>query len=343
MSTATKVKVRAYELSGDFSIEALKVAERSLPELKPNEVRVQIKAVSLNYRDLLVIKGLYSRNLKLPLVPTSDGAGEVVEIGELVSRVKVGDRVAGIFMQRWIAGSCNAAASQSSLGGAVDGMLADQVILNEEGLVHIPSHLSFEEASTLPCAAVTAWNALNASGQIKSGETVLTMGTGGVSLFALQFAKIAGARVIITSSSDDKLKRVKEMGVSDVINYKKTPDWEKAALELTNGGGVDHLVELGGAGTLSRSFKACKIGGTISLIGVLSGGDGVNPMPILMKHLRLQGIYVGSRQMFEDMNRAIELHKLKPVIDKVFEFDQAKEALKHMESGAHFGKIVIKI
>jgi len=346
MSTATKTvgTVKAYVLTGEFGIDKLTVQERPSPALKANEVRIKVKAVSLNYRDLLVVKGLYSRKLPFPLVLCSDGAGEVVEVGEEAKRFAVGDRVAAAFMPRWTAGAISPEAAQSALGGSVDGILSEHVVLHEDGLVRIPEHLSFEEASTLPCAGVTAWNALISTGQLKAGDTILTMGTGGVSLFALQFAHITGARVIITSSSDKKLERVKQMGAHDTINYRSNADWEKAVLEMTGKLGVDHVVELGGAGTLEKSLKAVKLGGHISLIGVLSGGDGVvNPMPVLMKNVRLQGIYVGSRRMFEEMNNAISLHKLKPVVDKVFAFDQVKEALTHMESGSHFGKIVIRL
>ncbi len=344
MSTATETytKQSAYEIT-EFGIDALKSNERQAPALKANEVRVKVQAVSLNYRDLLVVKGLYNKNLPFPLIPLSDGSGVVVEVGDLVTRVKVGDRVAAIFMQKWLSGAIKKEYGESALGGAIDGMLADHVVLNENGLVKIPEYLSFEEAATLPCAAVTAWNALIASGAIKPGDTVLTMGTGGVSLFALQFAKMNGARVIITSSSDEKLKRAKEMGADHTINYKKNENWEKVVLEKTGGMGVDHVVELGGAGTLDRSIKAVRVGGHISVIGVLAGGSGFNPMPILMKNICLQGIYVGSRQMFEDMNVALTQHKIHPVIDKVFGYDQVQAALKHMESGSHFGKIVVSL
>jgi NADPH:quinone reductase-like Zn-dependent oxidoreductase len=345
MSTAIKTdaKVKSYEIDGDFGIDALKISERPSLPLSANQVRLKMHAASLNYRDLMVIKGDYARKLPFPLIPLSDGAGEVIEVGEQVTRVKVGDRVAGTFLQKWLAGPNGPTYGKSALGGAVNGMLADQVVLHEDGMVHIPAYLSYEEAATLPCAAVTAWNALIASGGIKPGDTVLTMGTGGVSLFALELAKINGARVIITSSSDEKLERAKQLGAHELINYKKHPDWEKKVLELTNNVGANHVVELGGAGTLEKSLKSVIVGGRISLIGVLTGGGEVNPMPILMKNVCVQGIYVGSREMFEHMLVAMTLHKSKPIIDRVFSFDQVKEALKHMESGAHFGKIVIKI
>jgi NADPH:quinone reductase-like Zn-dependent oxidoreductase len=334
--------MKAYEI-GDFSIDALKIVDRPVPKPGYGQVLVKVLAASLNYRDLLVIKGKYSRNLPLPLIPFSDGAGEVVETGEGVSRVKTGDRVAGIFMQKWLAGEMNEEKTGSDLGGSIDGMLAEYVVLREEGLVRLPEHLSYEEGATLPCAAVTAWHALIEEG-LKPGQTVLTLGTGGVSLFALQFARLAGARVIITSGSDEKLDRVRSMGVTDCINYKVHPEWEKRVKDLTGGVGVDAVVEVGGAGTLPKSIKSAKMGGRISLIGVLTGAEGeINPLPAVMKSVRILGIFVGSREMFEAMNRAIGLHGLRPVIDRVFPFKDVREALNCMESAAHLGKIVIRI
>jgi NADPH:quinone reductase-like Zn-dependent oxidoreductase len=334
--------MKAYEIR-EFGIDALTAVERPVPKPGHGQALVKVRAVSLNYRDLLVIKGLYSRNLPLPLVPFSDGAGEVVETGDGVTRVKPGDRVAGIFMQKWLDGEVDEEKARSALGGAIDGVLAEYVVMSQDGLVRIPEHLSNEEGATLPCAAVTAWHAVIEAG-LKPGETVLTLGTGGVSLFALQFAVMAGARVIVTSGSDEKLARVRDMGVRDCINYKAVPDWEKPVRELTGGSGVDLVVEVGGAGTLPRSIKAVRMGGHISLIGVLTGTTGeVNPLPVVMKGVRVQGIFVGSRAMFEAMNRAIRLHQLRPVVDRVFSFDETKDALHYMESAAHFGKIVIRI
>jgi NADPH:quinone reductase-like Zn-dependent oxidoreductase len=279
----------------------------------------------------------------LPLIPMSDGAGEVVETGAGVTRVKRGDRVAGIFMQNWLCGEASASAARGALGGSLDGMLAEYVVLSQNGVVHIPAHLTYEEAATLPCAAVTAWNALT-SWMLKPGISVLGQGTGGVSIFALQFAKLAGARVIVTSSSDEKLKKAEGLGASGLINYKSTPDWDQKAAELTNGIGVDHIVEVGGWGTLSRSMNAVRVGGRISLIGLLTGAEGaVNPMPVLGKQIQVQGIFVGSRDMFESMNRAITVNQLRPVIDRVFGFHEAREALRYLESGAHLGKVVIRV
>ncbi|WP_435011392.1 zinc-dependent alcohol dehydrogenase family protein [Tundrisphaera lichenicola] len=333
--------MKAYRIHETNGPDSLKSEE--LPEPKPGhgQVAVRVRAVSLNYRDLMVIKGAYGRNQRLPLIPLSDGAGEVAAVGPGVTGLKVGDRVAGCFFSEWADGPMTEAATNSAMGGAVDGMLAEQVVLPEGGVVRVPEHLTFEEAACLPCAGLTAWHALMESRRVKAGETVLIQGTGGVSIFALQFARVAGARVIATSSSDAKLARVREMGASDGINYKTTPDWDVAVRNLTEGAGVDHIVEVGGAGTLARSFRAVKLGGHIPLIGVLTGGGEVDPRMLLFKNIRLQGIYVGSHAMFEAMNRAIALHKIRPVIDRVFPFEQAVEAYKHLESGAHFGKVVI--
>ena len=308
------------------------------------EVAVRVRAASLNFRDLLVLKGAYNPKIPFPFVPLSDGAGEVLEVGPGVQRFKAGDRVAAAFMPRWLSGPPTEAASASALGGGGVGMLSEVVVLPAEGLVPIPSHLSFEEAATLPCAGVTAWNALVEEGEIRPGQTVLIQGTGGVSLFALQIAKAAGARVIATSGSETKLARVLEMGASDVVNYKTNPEWDRRVRELTGGEGVDHVIEVGGAGTLARSLRAVKIGGRVSLIGVLSGGvSDINIFPILMKSLRIQGIYVGSRLMFEHFNGAVAANRIHPVIDRVFDLQDAPDALRYIESGTHFGKIVIRL
>lgn len=326
-----------------FGVENLHFHTLPDPFPGPGKAVVRVRACSLNFRDLLVSKGAYGRAVKPPLVPLSDGAGEVIAVGERVTRIKPGDRVCGIFFQKWIDGEIDDEKANSAMGGAIDGMLSEQVCLNAEGLTRFPDHLSFEEAATLPCAAVTAWNALFASGRLKPGDTVLVQGSGGVSMFALQFAKMAGARVIATSSSDAKLGRLKEMGADALVNYKTTPDWDKPAREFTNGIGVDHVVEVGGAGTLPISVKAVRRAGYIATIGVLSGPGEVDARMILLKSLRVRGIYVGSRVMFEDMNRAIAASGMRPVIDRVFGFDETAEAMKYMESGAHFGKVCIRL
>jgi NADPH:quinone reductase-like Zn-dependent oxidoreductase len=334
--------MRAYEIT-KFGLDELKISERPEPKPGAGQVVVKVRAVSLNFRDLMMVKGQYNPKLKMPMVPCSDAAGEVIAAGEGVTRVKTGDRVCGIFMQGWVGGDVNEAIARTALGGAIDGVLAESVALSEEGVVPIPEHLSFEEAATLPCAAVTAWHALVTEGKIRAGDTVLTLGTGGVSTFALQFGVASGARVITTSSHDEKLARTKSMGAWETINYKSTPDWEERVRKLT-GGGVDHVVEVGGSGTLAKSLRAARMGGTVSVIGALSGGAGeVSPLPILMKSLRLQGIFVGSREMFEAMNRAIVAHKIRPVVDRMFPFEEVRDAMRCMASGAHFGKIVIKV
>lgn len=335
--------MKAFEIRGSFGFDNLCLTERPDPAPGHGQVLVRVRAVSLNYRDLLLVKGLYNPKLPLPLIPCSDGAGEVVAVGEGVTRVQVGDRVAGIFMQKWLAGELDERGARSALGGEIDGMLAELAVLSEEGVVRLPEHLTYEEGATLPCAAVTAWHAVVESG-IRPGDTVLVLGTGGVSIFALQFARLCGARVIATSGSDAKLARVKEMGAADGVNYRSVPDWDRAVRDLTSGSGVDLIVEVGGAGTLPRSLRAVRIGGRISLIGVLTGGTGeVNPLPAVMKNVRVQGILVGSRAMFEAMNRAIALHGLRPVIDRVFPFAEAPAALAYLESGTHFGKVCISV
>ncbi len=335
--------MKAFAIQNKFGLDSLTLIER--PDLAPGygQVLIKLRAVSLNYRDLMVVKGLYNPKLPLPRIPFSDGVGEVVAVGEGVTEVKTGDRVAGIFFQKWLCGELTETKAQSALGGAIDGLLTQYAVLHEDGVVSVPEHLTDEEGAALPCAAVTAWNALVTSGGVKAGDTVLVQGTGGVSIFALQFAKLLGARVIATSSSDEKLESVRQLGASDTINYKQTPEWGKRVQELTQDIGVDYVVEVGGAGTLNQSLRAVRHGGQISLIGVLSGGSGeINTASILRKNVRVQGIYVGSREMFEAMNKAIALHKLRPVIDRVFEFSEAPQALKYMESGAHFGKICIR-
>jgi NADPH:quinone reductase-like Zn-dependent oxidoreductase len=334
--------MKAYEYR-QFGLEHLALVEREEPRPAANEVVVRFHAASLNFRDIMFAKGVYNPRARLPAVPFSDGAGVVSAVGEGVTRWKVGDRVCPIFTQGWIDGPPSAQKNKTALGaGDLDGVLREFGAFHESGLVRIPEHLSFEEAATLPCAAVTAWNALVESGGLKAGDTVLTLGTGGVSIFALQFAKQHGARVIATSSSDEKLARARELGADETINYKTTPAWDKEVLRLTGGAGVDHVVEVGGSGTLAKSANAARVGGHVSVIGVLASGGDFNPVSILMKSLRMQGIFVGSRQMFEDMNRAIEATRLKPVVDKTFSFGEAREALRYMESGSHLGKIVLK-
>lgn len=336
--------MKAYQIHDLTGPAGLRVADLPEPSAGPGQVVIAVRATSLNYRDLMMARGQYNPRLPMPCVPLSDGAGEVVEVGPGATRFRVGDRVAGCFMPDWQAGPPTEAGGKTALGAGGVGMLAERVALPEGGVVPLPDHLSYEEAATLPCAAVTAWHALFevAGTKVQAGDTVLVQGTGGVSIFALQFAKFAGARVIATSSSDEKLDRVRALGASDGINYKTTPDWDVAVRNLTDERGVDHVVEVGGPGTLPRSIKSTRVGGQIALIGVLTGGE-VDPRPLLMKSIRLQGIFVGSRVMFEAMNRAIALHRLQPVVDRVFPFDQAPAAYEHLASGSHFGKVVVAV
>ncbi|ATR20675.1 Alcohol dehydrogenase [Roseomonas mucosa] len=334
--------MRAYHLPKAGAIEDLTLTALETPRPARRQVLVRMRAASLNYRDLLVATGRYGKTEVRPgLVPLSDGAGEVAAVGPDVTRVKEGDRVAGIFMQGWIAGPPDESYRATALGGSIDGVLAEYVLFEEEGLVHLPEHLSFEEGACLPCAGVTAWNALTALRPVGPEQTVLLLGTGGVSIFALQFAHAAGARVIVTSSSDEKLARAKELGAAEGVNYRTHPDWEKEVWALTGKRGVDHVVEVGGAGTLPKSIAATRVGGAVHLIGVLTGGQ-IDPLPVMQKAIDLRGVFVGSREMFEAMNRAVAFHRIQPVIDRVFPFEEAQAAYRHLESQAHLGKVVIR-
>jgi len=341
--------MRAYPIR-QFGLDHLEQVELPMLQIAHGMVLIRVRAVSLNYRDLMMVKGSYNPKMALPRIPCSDGAGEVVAIGEGVTRVKMGDRVCGIFMQRWLDGPPTAESSKAALGGDIDGMLAEYVLLAQDGVVRFPEHLSYEEAATLPCAGVTAWNALHHAGEpanpVLAGETVVIQGTGGVSIFALQLAKLFGAKVIGTSSSNEKLTRAYSLGLDAGCNYKERPEWSKWVAEVTGGKGADRIIEVGGAGTFGQSLRAACIGGMVAQIGVLSGSATSEPQaltPILHKQLRVQGIYVGSRAMFEQMNAAIAKAELHPVIDRVFTFDQAREAFLHMQAAAHFGKIVIRM
>ncbi len=331
--------MRVYELRDKTRLDALTLAERKSPTPGPEQVLIRMRAAALNYRDLLVLNGLYPY-MSLPLVPLSDGVGNVIAVGENVTRVKLGDRVAGIFDQNWLWGE--PPEKDLSLGGVTDGVLAEHIVLHQDGVVQVPAHLSDVEGATLPCAAVTAWNALMVHSELKPGMTVLVQGTGGVSLFALQFARMAGVHVIVLSGNDDKLELVRRLGADEAINYKQTPDWDKEVLKLTDGRGVDIVIEIGGSSTLARSINAIRKGGQINLIGVSTGMTTELFIPsILVKQIRMQGIYVGSRLMFEQMNRAIAQHELKPVIDRVFPFEEAPEAFRYLEQRGHAGKICI--
>jgi NADPH:quinone reductase-like Zn-dependent oxidoreductase len=343
-SKATGKPAKAVRVTKEFGIDQLTFDHLPVSPPGAEQVLVAIRAVSLNYRDFMVVTGRYNPKLARPLVICSDGAGEVVAVGNGVTQFKAGDRVAGSFFQNWVDGRLTREAGKSSLGGSVDGVLTTARLFPQQGLVHLPAHLSYEEGATLPCAAVTAWQALVPTAHIKSGDTVLLLGTGGVSIFGLQFAKLHGARAVITSSSDEKLARAKSLGADEIINYKKTPDWDKEVLDLTGGLGVDAVLETGGAATLPQSLHSTRPGGQVAIIGVLTGvSEALNILPILQGVLRVQGIYVGSTATFKDMNRAIAANRLRPVIDGTFSFDQTRDALRYMESARHFGKIVIRV
>lgn len=327
-----------------FGIDKLAQVEVPEPEPGPGQVVMEVHACSLNYRDLITVQGKYNPKLRLPRVPLSDGAGLVHSIGEGVTEFKVNDRVAAIFMQNWFEGAPSAAKYRGALGGDIDGMAAQYVVLDARGVIRVPGYLSFAEAATLPCAAVTAWSALHRTGPLPSGSTVLIQGTGGVSIFALQLAKAMGMRVLGTSSSDEKLERARTLGLDAGVNYKNTPDWANWALEQTGGEGVDLVIEVGGAGTFNESLRAAKIGGSIAQIGILSqGGQAVEVSMILRKQLRVQGIYVGSRTDFEALNRSLEVSRIQPVIDREFAFDQFPDAVKTMESASHLGKLAVRM
>ncbi|KXK02920.1 MAG: NADPH:quinone reductase-like Zn-dependent oxidoreductase [Acidobacteria bacterium OLB17] len=335
--------MKAYELA-NFGLDELRLADAEVPEPGDDEVLVKMHAASLNYRDLMVVSGKYNPRMKLPVVPLSDGAGEIVAVGRNVRTRKPGDRVMPLFVQKWFDGKLDVAASRSSLGGDArsNGVLREYAAFNERSVVEIPGYLSSVEAATLPCTALTAWHALVESGGLQPGEVVLTQGTGGVSIFAIQIAKHFGAKVIATSSSDAKIDKLRELGVDLAINYAETPDWEKAVLEFTDGVGVDHVVEVGGAGTIQKSIASVRMGGNIALIGALSGAASVDTVPIFMRAIRLQGVFVGSKAMFERMLAEFATAELRPVIDRTFAFPEAREAFRYMERGEHFGKIVIE-
>ena len=336
-------EMKAWRIPG-FGIKNLERAELPDPAPGRGEVLVRVHAVAWNYRDLLVVEGRYNPKMKLPRIPCSDGAGEVVAVGEGVTRVTVGDRVCGIFMQNWIEGEPDAEKMRGALGGDIDGMLREYVVLREDGVVHFPEHLSYEEGATLPCAAVTAWNALVRAGSIQAGDTVVVQGTGGVSIFALQLAKTMGARVLGTSSSDAKLERARGLGLDAGLNYRGQPEWDKWVVEQTGGRGADLVVEVGGAGTLRRSLQAVRMGGTVAQIGVLSESSEAMQISLLLhRQVHLCGIYVGSRADFETMNQAITQQKLKPVVHEVFSFSDPAFALQRMKSAAHFGKLITAV
>lgn len=347
--------MNAWEIRGSFGLDRLELVERPEPEPGPGEVLLRMRAASINFRDYLMVEGRYNPKQPLPLVPCSDGVGEVVAVGpgsdHLAPGLSEGDRVAPIFAQGWLAGRPRREDVRTTLGGPLDGTLSELMTVRAQGVVPVPEHLTDEEAATLPCAAVTAWNALGGGvggggegGPVRAGDTVLTLGTGGVSIFALQLARLLGARVIVTSSSDEKLARARELGAWEGVNYREVPEWGKRVRELTGGVGVDHVIEVGGGDTLPKSLQAVRAGGTISLIGVLSGRPTeLDVASILMRQVRIQGVLVGSREHFEALNRAVAQHRLRPVVDRVFPFAEAPEAFRHLAAGRHLGKVSIRI
>lgn len=335
--------MKVWQVQDAFGLDHLVLTERPSPEPGFREVKLRLRTMSLNFRDSMMVTGAYNPRQPLPLIPLSDGLGEVIAVGPGVTRVKVGQRVVGNFIQTWLAGEPTRESVRGALGGPLDGMLAEERVLGEDGVLPVPEYLSDEEGATLPCAAVTAWSAF-CQQPLRAGMTVLLQGTGGVSLFALQLAKAVGARIIITSSSDAKLERAKALGAHETINYRTEKEWAKRARELTGGVGVDHVIEVGGAETFAQSLKALKVGGHLSLIGVLSGSMTQTLLtPILMQNLRVQGVLVGSRATFEDLNRVLTLHRIRPVVDRVFSFGEPRAAFEHLASGAHFGKVVVRI
>ena len=337
-------RMRVYELTGQTGLDSWRQAERPTPEPGRGQVLVRLHAASLNYRDVLIVNDQYPFAVNPErLIPVSDGAGEIVALGDGVRRFKGGERVAGIFAQSWLGGEQVSDAWHTALGGAIDGVLAEYGVFDEDGLVVLPDHLSYEQGATLPCAGVTAWNGLYGGRPLKAGETVLTLGTGGVSIFAIQLARAAGARVIATSSSDAKLERARALGAHDTVNYRTHPEWEREVRRLTDGVGVDHVIEIGGTGTLPRSIASTRAGGHIALIGLLAQGEAIDPLAILGASCSVRGVMVGSREMFEAMNRVIALHGIAPVVERVYDFDEAPAALAALAEASHVGKLVVRI
>jgi NADPH:quinone reductase-like Zn-dependent oxidoreductase len=334
--------MRAWELTEPTGPRALVLSERPDPQPGPGDVLVRVEAISLNYRDLLMVRGHYSRKMPARMVPCSDAAGTVIATGAGVRGVATGDRVTSAFAPEWAAGQFSLAAARSALGaGTTPGCLADRLLLPAHAVMPVPSPLSMYEAATLPCAGLTAWHALFEESPIRPGDSVLTLGSGGVSVFAMQFATVAGARVIATTGSEAKAERLRSLGAEHVINYRETATWGDAARAAAGGEGIDHVIEVGGQGTFDQSVRAVRLGGTISLIGVLAGAAPVNLTPILMRNIRVQGVMVGSLEMHRRMTAAIAHHQLHPAIDRVFPFEAVPDAFEYLASGAHVGKIVV--
>ncbi|MGH6923766.1 MAG: zinc-dependent alcohol dehydrogenase family protein [Propylenella sp.] len=336
--------MRAYHLKEPKAGDGLEMVELPDPKPRAHEILVKVGAVSLNFRDLAIARGTYAfGTLSLPIVPCSDAAGRVMAVGANVTRFKVGDRAAPIFFPKWLGARVTREATATTLGAGGTGTLAELVAFDEAACVSVPEHLSDAEAACLPCAGVTAWNAAFEGQPIRPGETVVTLGTGGVSLFMLAFAKLAGARVIATTSSEEKRKQLEALGADATINYAATPEWDKAVLDLTGGEGADLVVDVAGPKTLPRSLAAARPGGRVTVIGAMGGPGEINPMPISGRSINVRGIYVGSRAMFESMNAAIATNKLRPVVDRVFPFSEAPDAYRHLAARKHFGKVCIAV
>ncbi|MBX3723062.1 MAG: NAD(P)-dependent alcohol dehydrogenase [Turneriella sp.] len=337
--------MRAQVLENTFGIENIQLREREIPPVLDHEIQIAVKAASLNFRDYLMVTGKYNPKLKLPMVPLSDGAGEVVAVGKAVTRFKVGDRVMPGFSQNWIGKRpLSDDMRKNTLGGPLDGTAREIMHVPEWAAVEIPAHLSYAEAATMPCAALTAWSALVTLNHVQPGEYVVVLGTGGVSIFALQFAKMMGCKVIVTSGSDDKLKQAEALGADYLINYKEKTEWAKEVRKITGMVGADHIIEVGGAGTLEQSIRAIRMDGVISLIGILAGSSKeLNLLPILMQNVRMQGVLVGGREGFEAMCAAVAAHKLKPAIDQTFAFADLQKAIRYLADGKHFGKVVVNV
>ena len=336
--------MKAWEIVSAKGPEALTLNDRPNPEPGPGQVRVNVAASCINYRDLVTLENPEPRGIPYPMSPNSDCSGIVTAIGPDVTNFNIGERVMSCFFQNWVDGGVTPEAMASALGGALPGVLAEQVVLSADGVISCPDYLSDDQASTLPCAALTAWHALTQPEPVQAGDTVLLLGTGGVSVFALQFCQAMGIQTIVTSSSNDKLARSKTLGANHTINYRATPDWETAVLDLTHGHGVDRVVEVGGPGTLQKSIAATRVGGAIQLIGILTGvGGEIAPTDIMRKSISMRGIYVGSRTMFAEMIAFMTTHRIAPVIDEIFEFNDARDAFKRMRAATHFGKLVIQV
>lgn len=336
--------MKAYQVHPGKNFDGIVPITRDLPAPRPREVRVRMRAVALNYRDLMMIRGDYNGGPKEPVIPASDGAGEVVEVGAEVTRLRVGDRVATTFFEAWIDGRQTPENSRHSFGGLIDGTLAQEIVVEQDSLFKVPDHLDYNEAATLTCAGATAWNSLFVEGRARPGDSVLLLGTGGVSIWGLQLAKAAGLQAIITSSSDAKLERARQLGADVTINYTTTPEWQEAVLRATGGAGVDVVIEVGGAGTFRKSLLSTRMGGTVAVVGGVSGwGSEVDPAQMIRGARHVSGIYVGSRAMLEDLARFVALHRIRPVVDRVFAFDQARAAYEYLASGSHFGKVVIAV